>query len=232
MASTYIKDKEIIDNEISPFLDEFFYNKSFHPKGKVNFTRVTDRVLQNKGIDGYLKNNIAADEKIATHYVNSSLNTFAFEINYLKDNNILDGWLFGDKYSETIYYILGYLKCKDIMEKDWTNIKKDNIEQIDLIFVKKESIHNFLLEFDITKENYHEKSQKLRNHLKNTNSRDKQVNIKVNGTTKSIRWYLSPGNHYYENPLNILIQKADLCDLAKYCFEVTRDQIKMVDKIK
>ncbi|HFI0409949.1 TPA: hypothetical protein ACGOX2_001860 [Streptococcus suis] len=231
MASTFIKDKDIIDNEISPFLDEYFYNKKINPSGNVKFKRVTDEALQNKRIDGYLNDDVAADEKVATHYVNDTLNTFAFEINYSKNNKILDGWLFGDKYSETKYYILGYVKCNNVQKREWQQIRKDNIEQIDLIFVEKESIHRFLLEFNITKENYGEVSKEIRTYLNKYNLKSKTVNTEINKTTKSIRWFLSPGSIYYENPLNILIQKSDLCDLAKYCFEETRSQIKKVDKI-
>ena len=230
MTSTYIKDKDIIDNEISPFLDEFFYNKPFNLgtiSKSVTFQRVTDKELQNKGVDGYLKDGIAVDEKIATHYVNSKLNTFAFEMSYVKNNKILDGWLFGDKYSETIYYVLGYVECKNVKEKDWRNIKRDNIEQIDLIFVKKESIHNFLRLFDITKENYLEQSQNIREYL----VKNKTKFIEKNTETNRISWILSQKNNYNEEPLNILIDKSNLCELAQYCFKVTRNQIKMVDKI-
>ena len=93
---------------------------------ELNTRRISDIKSQNKGIDLIIKYNSKlynVDEKSQLHYLNISLPTFAFELSYLKDDVLKQGWLF-DKKKETEYYFL----ITGIMLKGNKNVLKSKIE--------------------------------------------------------------------------------------------------------
>src|SRR5699024_3502577 len=109
MKSSFTSDMQI-EKIIGQWLDTYVYSDT---SLFTNVERETGLDKQHKGIDVViqspvifkddLKHNV--DEKTAIYYVKgnlseNSLPTFAFELNYMKNNQIHDGWLFGEKYSE------------------------------------------------------------------------------------------------------------------------------------
>ncbi|PTU83321.1 hypothetical protein BUZ62_12280, partial [Staphylococcus pasteuri] len=105
--STWKEDLEI-EKEISKFMDYYFYCKLYNLNSKwklKSFERIEDMSKQNNGIDVeiqfYNSKIKKIDEKAAAKYFNKNLKTFALESTYEKYGILIEGWLFGDKYSET-----------------------------------------------------------------------------------------------------------------------------------
>ena len=87
---------------LAEYLDRIYSHKN------MDFLRVDDDSRQHQGID--LIFNIHSkeyfiDEKAQLHYLNADLPTFTFELSYLKDNDLKEGWLF-DRQKLTHYYFL------------------------------------------------------------------------------------------------------------------------------
>src|SRR5699024_4544964 len=100
LNSTFKTDLEI-ENEVSAWLHKYYYSTDVFEKAE----RVDQSDLQHKGVDVYQtsfeifkdKLSHAVDEKCAITYVKKShdeprLNTFAFELSYIKEDQLLDGW--------------------------------------------------------------------------------------------------------------------------------------------
>lgn len=84
------------------FLDEIY------EKLNLNFTRITEPELQNKGVDLIVIHSgkeYYIDEKAQLDYLDHCLPTFTFELSYLKNDKWRKGWLF-DKTKITDHYFL------------------------------------------------------------------------------------------------------------------------------
>ncbi|MDU2958820.1 hypothetical protein, partial [Clostridium sp.] len=94
-----------------------------------------------------------------------SLNTFAFEVAYSKQTiekksnqkikETKSGWLFGDKYNLTEYYLLAWIwvHSEEKCDRKITLEEKD-IAEIEIMIIKKENIIDYLSQFKLTKENF------------------------------------------------------------------------------
>ncbi|ERJ11909.1 hypothetical protein [Haloplasma contractile] len=141
----------ITEANVAGFIDKYFYSKIKHLKTINIITRVTDKEQQYKGIDLVVKNNedyeFKIDEKVATNYT-TKLNKFAFELDSFQSDRLVPGWLVTD--NETDYYLLGWVEVvKDLMKDKYrlkTNeiISEEDILSLELIFVAKESIKEYL----------------------------------------------------------------------------------------
>lgn len=105
MKSTFKSDLEK-EKRLSQLLDSCY---SKHLK-QYSFVRVHEKEKQLDGIDLLFKNKktksiFYIDEKAQLDYVNENLPTFAFELNYVKNGAIKEGW-FLDKNKKTDFYAL------------------------------------------------------------------------------------------------------------------------------
>ena len=89
---------------LSKYLDKIYKEK------KIEFERIFDLDLQHQGIDLKIfvnSNQYLIDEKAQLHYINSELPTFTFELSYMKNNILKNGWLF-DENKKTEYFFFNY----------------------------------------------------------------------------------------------------------------------------
>lgn len=214
----YIKDERTA-NEFAAFLDEYFYAKQTYFSSK----RIADACEQKKGID-ILLDNYKVDEKTALYYANSGLSTFAFEISYLSsyDGAVKNGW-FIDSSFETELYFLFWVKTVDgvnprRVQKDVvSNWRKNDFAEAEGYLIGKDTIKEFL------SKNGYSTMALLR----------KSAEIRTNGITGRYEdFYLSGSNNYCEAPINILIPKKILFELAEFVFIINKNNFKQVKQVK
>lgn len=178
-----------------------------------------------------------------------SINTFAFELQYLGQNinnqeerPIRDGWLFGNQYNLTEYYLLSWIWVSD-KNKRSNNIvlKEDDIAEIEVILLRKDIVTNYLSSFGLRRENYHDKIDSFKAKVyrnqeddglkKKYNARGELTAAEISlnsfskikicegkGGVKYERVVLPKlyySKHLSEEPINVLIEKKTLIELSK-----------------
>jgi len=93
---------------LGTYLDNY-YPKIFHDT-VFKVERVRDRHLQHRGVDLLLKSAVDGcyfvDEKAQLDYLNTALPTFAFELSYLKKQDLRLGWLLDRTKLTTVYFLI------------------------------------------------------------------------------------------------------------------------------
>lgn len=232
MQSQYENDKRF-EEMIGDFLDEYFYKRLF-PEDKKVVTRITNKVLQKKGIDVAVTNKenkkaTNVDEKCAAHYVNTKLDTFAFEIIY-KDGTI--GWLI-DENIVTDYYLLIWVHADEEKfppkkygsNNYYKTVQFDDIRYLTCCFIEKNRLIGYLEEKGLDKNSLHKQANEMR--MKKM-SMSYKCGLKFTYSFSDIA----------EAPINVLIPKNVLQTLATnelgcYCYKVDKNQIERpIDLIK
>ncbi|MFR1818522.1 MAG: hypothetical protein ACLSXN_02355 [Veillonella parvula] len=235
---------------INEFLRKYFYKKFVDNNIIHRFYHITDSNLQHEGVDTIIVTltgiEICIDEKAALDYAKKdlgedSLPTFAFEISYLNRSGILtEGWLTNPKYSKTDDYRLVWLWVKPS-----TNIKYlqcDDILKLEVIVLPKAVIQNHILysvSGDIDLESFRRIANRQRafmldnglqkiaieDALSNADLQESEYameNFAFSRTNKArMKWYLTNRTKKSEEPLNIVVNKNTLIDLAKSYWIVT-----------
>ena len=182
-------------------------------------------MLQSEEIFGD-SNAYAIDEKCATSYIKTDLNqenmpTFAFELDYKgKSGTRNAGWLFGNQYSKTDYYLITWLWA-DINESEEKkeNLKKhvteSNITKVKAILINKEKIRAFITSYGINIQNYMRASKKLREEKD-----ELYINLNQEGNKKTPK--IQYTTNLYEKPVNIIVSEYDLKKLADKVWDDVR----------
>lgn len=248
-----LKNEKVINGLINRKLQELeIVDEVIEASDEENFAGV-DFKLKSKKLFGDDKVH-CVDYKSATNnrvpIGKKSLNTFAFEVAYSKqaiekksNQEIKSGWLFGDQYNLTEYYLLAWIwvHSKEKCDKKITLEEKD-IVKIEVMIIRKKNIIDYLSQFKLTKENYSdvvnrfkeiikEKDSELATNIKyddNGNLRSAEISIAPEYIKKYKYYKDSKGNKqksvflpklYYskylaEEPLNVLIEKIELEKLS------------------
>ena len=114
---------------LSQYLDKVYNEK------KIEFERIFDLNKQHQGIDLVMivnSNEYLIDEKAQLHYINSNLPTFTFELSYLKNNLLKDGWLFNQNKKTQYYFLITgiFLKEQRTELKSYNDIDKLKITSV------------------------------------------------------------------------------------------------------
>lgn len=228
------RDDMSAEQQLTKFLDIYLYNK-ISPDYKF-VTRITDKAQQLQGIDVMLGCNngdsIYIDEKAQLHYLDKCLDTFAFEISFVGvDETVRKGWLYNhdlktDTYMliwpiETIYHnkiiSLDSSKRKDKVRELLKTIKYDDFEKLECFFIKKDAIKKFLADNGWDEQKVLNKACEIR---------EKKLLGKTPLTgIYSFYFYFTPVSNYSEAPINIVIRKKFLYNLAYKRFLVTKDKL-------
>lgn len=211
MAINNRKNDSIVEREIAKFLDEKLYsNKDLFAE----FVRTDDKEEQIKGSDLILSTSDGVlyreviDEKVASRYANTELNTFSLELSFIgKNGDKRCGW-FIDNTKITKYYLFGWIKKADIpynKECDRYNtdlITKDNIKEIDWALVSRQKIMDFLEERGWTLDKLSLQDKKIR----------EQGKVKTKEFINDVSFRYSDA--YVEKPINILLKKDTFMKLS------------------
>jgi hypothetical protein len=216
------EDDRRVEGEIGKFMDKFFYSKLADRCG-IKAERVYERELQLSGVDLYLTNShgakCAMDEKAASHYINSKLGTFAFEV-LSRDSNI--GWLVNGELKTDVYSIM-WVEADDkkypVVDSGATNyyhsLNMNDIRKVECLWIEKKKVLGYLKEKGYDSENLYKRA----------------LFIKEKGWTGKVDTYPTRSNDFWfystsnlaERPINVQIKKEVLLELAHSRYCVTRE---------
>ena len=194
---------------------------------------------------------INIDEKAAIHYARNNLgdkplSTFAFEVSYLKDGELKRGWLTNEKYKETHAYFLCWLWIKSDANK--YNLVCEDILKIEVLSIPKVKTRDKLIMRAMGSKDvkiFESKADILRKkmkdrgvyHLELEHQLDPLINalddipdfnkmhLKFNENLLIAKnypqWVLTLPEKLYEQPLNIVVKREDLINLANSYWIVT-----------
>ena len=200
---------------------------------------------------------INIDEKAAIHYARNNLgaeplSTFAFEVSYLKDGELKRGWLTNEKYKETHAYFLCWLwikpdankynlGCEDILKIEVLSIPK--VKTRDKLIMRatgNKEVKTFESKADILRKKMKERGvyrlelehqlDSLINALDDRPDYNKahlQFDTDLLVARKYPQWVLSLPEKLYEQPLNIVIKREDLINLANSYWIVTPEGVEV-----
>ena len=165
----------------------------------VNYENDAD--AQYKGIDFVMKNKEGhswnVDVKCQTNdYINSPTRTFSIELNYLKNGVFKEGW-FVNKDNLTDFYLFVWIHKANLNEDGLIN-NVNQIEKMELMFVRKQSVVDYLKLAGYSIEDLVKKSIELRNKAEKNlflpNKKGKEIKLVCT-------------RHLSEKPVNIIISK-------------------------
>jgi len=213
--------EEIIAN----WLDKFFYSRlDIFEVGHKRVEEVKEwkriKEAQSQGIDIVLKDKCEeiyfVDEKSQTTYLNKPLPTFAFEISYEKDGKPRRGWLVDDS-KVTSHYILVYPRSETISSykelKNWRDI-----DFAEILFINKDRLMTELYNLGINKELLLESADNIEIENKN---------VPIKGISKEFVGLYKSGK-LAEKPVNIVVKRSILDNVASAIWKVHKDKIDVV----
>ena len=200
---------------------------------------------------------INIDEKAAVHYARNNLSdepltTFAFEVSYIKGGELKRGWLTNEKYKETHAYFLCWLwiesdankynlSCEDILKMEVISIPKVKTrEKLIMRAMGSKDIKTFEKKSDILREKMKKRGV---NRLELEHQLDPLINalddipdfnkmhLKFNENLLIAKnypqWVLTLPEKLYEQPLNIVVKREDLINLANSYWVVTPEGVEV-----
>lgn len=200
---------------------------------------------------------INIDEKAAVHYAMNNLRdepltTFAFEVSYMKGGELKRGWLTNEKYKETHAYFLCWLwiksdankynlSCEDILKMEVISIPKVKTrEKLIMRAMGSKDIKTFEKKSDILREKMKKRGV---NRLELEHQLDPLINalddipdfnkmhLKFNENLLIAKnypqWVLTLPEKLYEQPLNIVVKREDLINLANSYWVVSPEGVEV-----
>ena len=222
----------MLESIIGSWLDDNLYsNKEIFNKYK----RHTIKELQHKGIDITLISPVifgddkthVIDEKAAIRYAKGnideeSLQSFAFELDYFMDSNLKEGWLFGNKYSETEYYLILWIwadipeiKKEKYKNYDYQKITQSNIQKIEGLLLNKEIMRNYATDKGISPRLFKELRRKL-----------EEENIRYDDNARVV-----VSKKLAEEPMNLIVPKDKLISMATSHFTQEKNKVTQLHSI-
>lgn len=194
---------------VNDFLDEKFY-----PYITKAFKRTQKFDKQVKGIDCVFAdrnhNHYICDEKSAVKYSNKTLNTYAFELQFInRAGNLQPGWFLSDNQTNNSYNLIYTDKIyNEEGDFDYHTFTTDQIKVLHAYIVRKETIKNYLHELGLTTETILKKCEEIRK----TNGDCYLGDIDKDGYCYRISKQLP------EQPINLLINRNMLDVLSDYTY--------------
>lgn len=200
---------------------------------------------------------INIDEKAAVHYARNNLSdepltTFAFEVSYMKGGELKRGWLTNEKYKETHAYFLCWLwiksdankynlSCEDILKMEVISIPKVKTrEKLIMRAMGSKDIKTFEKKSDILRKKMQKRGV---NRLELEHQLDPLINalddipdfnkmhLKFNENLLIAKnypqWVLTLPETLHEQPLNIVVKRKDLINLANSYWVVTPEGVEV-----
>lgn len=229
------------EKAVNKFLVDFLYEKFKENGYIIDFEVSRELNKQHAGSDTILTlkdgKKLVIDEKAAIHYAKTNLKekampTFAFEVSYMHNGQLKEGWLTNTKYSATQRYLLCWLWVQVGTNK--SRLKYDDIVQIEAMFFEKTDIQEHIINIvtagtDVEKFHFLATAKKESLEKQILHGALDSVNESI-GFNEYPKWYLTGRNILSEQPLNIILYRNQLEDLAKSHWLVTRKSLLRLDK--
>lgn len=194
MRSRYFDDLSR-EQYLAQYLDAI-YERGILEQGH-QIVRNHDVNLQHQGVDLIIKNGdkkFYVDEKAQLDYLGKALMTFAFEISYLKNGRLKQGWLFDNSKITDIYFLVTSIIPMD--EKSLFN----GISSIKLTGVYRARLIELLRQRGLTRDRLYEYEKEIRSNGIHGRNQVKELNPYEEGV-----FYYSEYNKA-EKPINLVLK--------------------------
>lgn len=194
---TLRKEDMAIERVIAEFLDKNLYTQDCFTK----HIRTDSLEYQLNGIDMILSiptldiYDAAVDEKASTQYMKNPLPTFALELSFINQANIISSGWFIDSSKQTEYYLFQWIKARDGFNRN--NFKESDIENLEYMLVSRKSLINYFEEQGFDEHKILAKNNEIRFN-KVSGPIDKDVNPDF--------WFYYT-TYLSEMPINIVLRK-------------------------
>ena len=178
---------------LSKYLDKIYKEK------KIEFERIFDLDLQHQGIDLKIfvnSNQYLIDEKAQLHYINSELPTFTFELSYMKNNILKNGWLFDENKKTEYYFLITGIYLKENKTKLKTS---DDIKKLKITSVNRNKMIQHLDSIGLNISSL----QKYDNHFRMNNSYGKNEITELDKYSEGLIYF---SEQLVEKPINIQLR--------------------------
>lgn len=216
-SNAHRKEDHSAENELALFMDKFLYER--FPTGSAfsSIRRVQDKEEQLNGVDvefiGTDGRVYCVDEKAQLHYLNQNLPTFALELlSYQKGYDTV-GWLCNNKLKTDFFMLIWPSATTD----DYEGITWDQFTKVDCLLIQKQKILKMLASKGLTVE-------RMLSDARDIRASGRKGKIPIPGI-KGIYYFASYPRKYQEAPINIIVSKPILKDLAQRRYIVTPEQV-------
>ena len=205
---------------LTQVMDDWIWTRLHKNKvGNINsYERECEKKKQINGTDVWLytknSNKLSIDEKAQLYYINKNLPTFAFELSFIgQDGSLRNGWFVNETLDTNMYMLVyPYATTTNVSELVYNSFTK-----LECILISKNNIWKELNKFGLTKEFLLKEIDKIRKENKIGRHR-----------FENIDWcYLNMSNvnDYSETPINIVIKREKLIQLANQTFLATKEKL-------
>ncbi len=216
-TNAHRKEDHSAETELALFMDKFLYER--FPTGSAfsSIRRVHDKEEQLNGVDvefiGTDGRVYCVDEKAQLHYLNKSLPTFAFELlSYQKGYDTV-GWLCNDKLKTDLYMLIWPYAVQD----DYQGITWEQFTKADCLLIQKRKVLKMLASKGLTIERMLSDARSIR-------ASGRKGKIPIPGV-KGVYYFASYPRKYQEAPINIVVAKSILKELAQRHYVVTHERV-------
>ena len=204
------------------FLDKYLYDVLKNNGEVDHYERIYDKKLQIKGTDVKISIDgveYRLDEKAQLYYINRPKDTFIVEIDYIDDKTgeTVTGW-FVSKDNETDIYAFAWInKAKNTRPE---RMVAHDFDEVTVYFVKKENIKRYLMTLNISDADLVAMARDMRK----TDTSRKDI-----GKNK-VCLVRSSSDDYVETPINLIIPRDILAELALKKYFITRKNVTSIEK--
>jgi len=203
-----------VEKLYSQFLDMYFYPQLMSDfKDIKDAKRAYDYETQISGVDVDITmkddSHMYIDEKVAAYYANKQLDTYSFELYFTGRSAERYGWFINDEL-KTNKYVLVYPRVRAGIAMEYMEL--DDILGVDIIVIGKKKLKSYLNSRNITK------SYMLSIVDYMNNSRSVSY-VPIHGTKVA---YFHRSNKFPESPINLIVKKSKLAELATAVYTVDK----------
>ena len=200
------------------FLDTYLYDRFPKSDAFSRIERMHNKADQLAGVDVRFTSKDGAvydvDEKAQLYYLNKSLPTFAFEIQFLRNGQETIGWLCNTSLKTDLYLLIWPYATQDTPK----GICWEQFTKADCLLVPKKRLLSMLEREGLTIERMLQDAARFRQE-------GLSGKIAINGV-RGIYYFASDAQKYREAPINIVIAKDRLLSIAQRQYVVTKDGLE------
>lgn len=205
--------------QLGVFLDTYLYRQFPQSDLFSKIERIHNKAEQLAGVDVRFTGKNGAvyniDEKAQLYYLNKDLPTFAFEIQFLRNGLETRGWLCNDRLKTDLYLLIWPFAEKD-SPKD---IRWDQFVKADCLLIQKKKLLSMLEKEGLTAERMMRRAAFLR--------QDGHTGKAAILGVKGIYFFGSDPQKYREAPINIVVSKDRLLNIAQRRYIVTKEGVEV-----
>ena len=216
-SNAHRKEDHSAESELALFMDKFLYER--FPTGSAfsSIRRVHNKEEQLNGVDvefiGTDGRVYYVDEKAQLHYLNQNLPTFAFELLSFQKGYDTVGWLCNTKLKTDFFMLIWPFATQD----EYEGITYEQFTKVECLLIQKQRILKMLANKGLTIDRMLSDARRIR-------ASGRKGKIPIDGI-KGIYYFASYPKKYQEAPINIVISKPKLKEIAQREYFVTSTEV-------